>query len=246
MEELFLSSAVESVDVLRQEVGLRADYGATLRTAPVYCTFPASFEGNAGVANGRSIFRVRTANDAIVTGAKPPSNWVPRDGLPLVYITFGTVTGRFPRMRGVYRAALDAIAPLPVHALLTTGPVMEAENLGAIPKNVTVETFVPQAAVWQHATALLSHGGSGTVLGALAAGVPMVVTPLFADQPNNARAVEKAGAGIVVPFPDATSLRAALRRVLIEQDFRTNARRIAEEIAALPSMDNAIDAMLAQ
>ena len=35
---------------------------------------------------------------------------------------------------------------------------------------------------------MVGHGGFGTTLGALLAGVPQVVVPLFADQPHNAAA----------------------------------------------------------
>jgi len=85
------------------------------------------------------------------------------------------------------------------------------------------------------------HGGTGTVLGALAVGAPMVVAPMFADQPHNARCVAAAGAGLAMPTGGATpgDLRAALSRVLGEPSFRTSAQRLGEEIARLPSVDEA-------
>jgi MGT family glycosyltransferase len=189
-------------------------------------------------------FRVRRPRDVGSPVATPPS-WLRQDGVPFVYITFGTIAGSTPEAHAVYRAALAAVAALPVHALLTTGPGIEAGRLDTIPANVTVEAWVPQADVLPHATALLCHGGSGTILGGLAAGVPMVVAPLFADQPDNARRIEGAGAGIAVFKPDASSLRAALERVLADAGMRANARRIAEEMAAMPSIDDAMDALLA-
>jgi UDP:flavonoid glycosyltransferase YjiC (YdhE family) len=92
-----------------------------------------------------------------------------------------------------------------------------------------------------HAAAVLCHGGSGTVLGALAAGTPLVVAPMFADQPYNAACVAAIGAGLAVPtgVRNAEALRAALARVISEESFRASAQRMAREIAALPTVDDA-------
>ena len=73
----------------------------------------------------------------------------------------------------------------------------------------------------------------------------MVVTPLFADQPANARSVEASGAGIAVIDGTADAVREALQKVLSDPTYRSKARQIAAEIAALPSIDEAADALLA-
>lgn len=66
--------------------------------------------------------------------------------------------------------------------------------MGPIPDNTHVEQWVPQGKVLPHAVAVLCLGGSGTVLGALSAGVPLVVCPLFADQSCNGSVIENARA----------------------------------------------------
>ena len=175
-----------------------------------------------------------------------PATWAPPgDGRPLVYITFGTIVGTSPALRGVYRTALDAIASLPVRALLTTGRGMEEGTLGAIPANVHVEEWVPQRDVLARAAAVVCHGGSGTVRGSLAAGFPMVVVPQGADQPHNARRIAAVGAGLALPGADAASLSAAVARVLADADFARAARRIADEIAVMPPVETAVAAMVA-
>ena len=68
----------------------------------------------------------------------------------------------------------------------------------------------------------------------------MVVTPLGADQPDNARLVEATGAGIALLDPDAPSLRKALERALHDAEMRAASVRIAREIAAMPCMTDAI------
>ena len=92
-------------------------------------------------------------------------------------------------MRNAYRVLLEAVGSSAREAgPLTTGPVMPREELGAIPDNVRVERFAPQVEIMPLTSAVVCHGGSGTLLSTLAAGCPVVVIPLFADQPANARA----------------------------------------------------------
>jgi UDP:flavonoid glycosyltransferase YjiC (YdhE family) len=61
-----------------------------------------------------------------------------------------------------------------------------------------VERFWLQAQVMPHAAAMVGHGGFGTTVQALAAGIPVVVVPLFVDQPHNARRVHDAGVGLAL------------------------------------------------
>jgi MGT family glycosyltransferase len=161
-----------------------------------------------------------------------------------VYITFGSIVGSTPHLRSVYRTSLDAVADLPVRALLTTGRGLEPGALGSIPANVHVEEWIPQRDVFPRVAALVCHGGSGTLLGGLAAGLPMVIVPLGADQPHNGRLVAAAGAGLTLLNPDADALRAAVRTALDGPELRVQARRFAEEIAAMPTIDDVVDALV--
>jgi MGT family glycosyltransferase len=160
---------------------------------------------------------------------------------PLVYITFGTIASGMAEGNAVFRTALHAIAELPVRALFTTGHGVDPGALGAIPANVQVEAFVPRD-VLPHAAAVVCHGGSGTVMGRVAAGVPMVVVPFGADQPHNAQRIAAMGAGLAVPDATAVTLRTAIERVLAEA--ADSARRLAEEIASLPSLEQAVAALV--
>ena len=128
-----------------------------------------------------------------------------------------------------------------MRVLVTIGAEQPMEDLGPVPANVHVERFVPQDDVLPHAAAAVCHGGSGTVLGALAAGIPLVVQPMFADQPTNAERVAASGAGIGLPTapPSPETLRAALVKVLEQEPFRAAARKVASEMAALPLVDEA-------
>jgi UDP:flavonoid glycosyltransferase YjiC (YdhE family) len=171
---------------------------------------------------------------------EPLPGWWGDDGRPLVYVSFGSVAGGLPLAAAAYRAALDAVAELPVRVLLTIGRRADPSLLGTLPHNVHVEAWVPQRDVLAHATAVVGHGGYGTTLGTLAAGLPSVLVPLFADQPFNARRVEEVGAGLSVPA-EADAIRSALEKVLADTSFRNAAAGIAAEMRGLPPVDEAFE-----
>ena len=91
-----------------------------------------------------------------------------------------------------------------------------------------------------------SKTSSGSTLGALAAGLPLVVVPLFADQPENARRVAEVGAGVAVaperenPAASIAPLRAAIESVLAEPRYRKRAGALADELRAEPPADGAV------
>jgi UDP:flavonoid glycosyltransferase YjiC (YdhE family) len=241
MEQQVCALAAAPIDVLREVAGLAADDGASLRAEPIFTAFPESFEGPMPNGSWR-VYRVGPAAAAPATagaGFQPDS-----DGLPLVYVTFGTIASTLPEGKALYNTAIEAIAQLPVRALLTTGRGFVIAALGVLPANVRVEAWVPQAEVLPHAAVLVCHGGAGTVLGGLAAGVPQVVVPVGADQPFNAQSVVALGAGLALPKPDTEALRSAIQRLLDEPEFRRAARAVATDMAALPSVDTAVNALL--
>jgi MGT family glycosyltransferase len=175
-----------------------------------------------------------------------PDWWPGREDDPLVYVTFGSVAGSFAQALPVYDAAMRAVAELPVRVLLTVGRDLDLDALPDLPDNLRVERWVPQQNVLGHAAAAVVHGGSGSTLGAIAAGVPLVVVPLFADQPQNARRVAEVGAGVAVEpnreDADATIrlLRDAIRTVLDEPSYGQRARALADELRAEAPVDEVV------
>jgi len=241
-EEMLPPLVGAPVDALRTAAGLRPDEGGSLRAEAVFSSFPASLDRVPDSSRMRSPVRARAVEAA---PSFAPAAWAPAgDSRPLVYITFGSIVGSTPHLRSVYRTSLDAVADLPVRALLTTGRGLEPGALGAIPPNVHVAEWIPQRDVLPRVAALVCHGGSGTLLGGLAAGLPVVIVPLGADQLHNGRLVAASGAGLTLSEPDAAALRAAIQKALDGPELRLQARRLAEEIAAMPTIDDVVDALV--
>jgi hypothetical protein len=162
---------------------------------------------------------------------------------PLVYVTFGSVAGTLADFTGVYPAVLSALADRPVRVLLTTGRGVDPGGLGPVPANARVERWWPQPDVMPYAAVTVGHGGFGTTMTALAAGVPQVVVPLFAlDQRINAQRVAAIGAGLHLEGgPDSMSrLPDAVDRLLADTSYREAARAVAAEMAGLPPVTDAV------
>jgi UDP:flavonoid glycosyltransferase YjiC (YdhE family) len=156
---------------------------------------------------------------------------------PLVYLTFGTVAPQRECFPDLYRAAVDALALLPVELLVTVGRDRDPADLGAVPAHVRVERWVDQATVLRRAAVVVCHGGSGTVRGALAHGVPLAVLPMFADQPHNAARVHQLGAGLAT---EVSRLEDAVHRLLADPRHAARAGLVAREIEALPPVETAV------
>jgi len=108
-----------------------------------------------------------------------------------------------------------------------------------LPANVRTVGWVPLPAVLPHATAVVHHGGAGSVLAACAAGIPQLATPGPGDRRYNAELVASAGAGLAVPAPRIDA--AALTRLVTEQGLAERARAVRAEIDAMPPPEALVD-----
>jgi UDP:flavonoid glycosyltransferase YjiC (YdhE family) len=187
-----------------------------------------------------------------------PGRWAEGAG-PLIYLTFGSVAGGLATAYSAFRLAIQALEGLDARVLVTTGKSFNRLLLGELPANVVVESWVPQASIFPFASLVLCHGGSGTTYGALAAGLPIVFVPMFADQRTNARLIAVAGAGIVVEVgsrsepgfraiepTDVPRIRAAVTEVLAKSSYPIAAQVIAEEIASTGSARDCLEELLAR
>jgi UDP:flavonoid glycosyltransferase YjiC (YdhE family) len=158
-----------------------------------------------------------------------------RTGKPLVYLTFGTVYNDYP----AFPVALAGLREAGVGVVVTVGPNADPGALGPQPTNVVVQRYIPQTLLLPEVDLVASHAGSGTALAALSLGIPQLCLPQAADQFLNAAAIAHAEAGITIAPQDVeqATVAAAIRRLLEDDRYRDAARRIADEIASMPSPD---------
>jgi UDP:flavonoid glycosyltransferase YjiC (YdhE family) len=163
-----------------------------------------------------------------------PPGWDRPAERPRVFLTLGTVS--FGAVEVLRRAAAE-IAALDVELLVAVGPDGDPTVLDGIPGRITVERFVAQSQVLPRADVFVHHGGTGSVLGALAAGLPQVILPQGADQFLNADTLAGMGAARVVQNDDQRpdAIGDATAALLGDPPERRVAARIAAEIASLPA-----------
>jgi UDP:flavonoid glycosyltransferase YjiC (YdhE family) len=160
-----------------------------------------------------------------------------------VYVTLGTVTNQAP---AVFRAVLDGCARVGVNVVVTTGPGIEVSSLGIESPTVLARDYLAQASVLPHCRAVISHGGAGTLLGALCHGLPQLFLPQGTDQPLNAAALVPTGAALSLTPEgfDADTVADSLRTLLADPSFTSAAAAFRDEIETMPSAEQVLDSLL--
>jgi MGT family glycosyltransferase len=223
-------SALPALNQVRAEAGLaplrdaRELMGKSNRV--LVCSSP-SFD----FAPGSVPANVRYAGPQLDDAPSAPSRnpWAIPSGRPLVLVGLSSTV---MRQEGLLQRIADALGQLPVQGLVTTGPAVDPALVAASP-NVTVTRWVRHADVLPDCSVIITHGGHGTVMKALTAGVPLVVVPLGRDQPDNAARVVAAGAGVRLrKNASVSALRTATARVIEDPRYRAAAGRMAARLAA--------------
>jgi UDP:flavonoid glycosyltransferase YjiC (YdhE family) len=226
---------VEPLNDLRTRHQLPADPGlAMLDRYLVLSPFPASFrDPNARPSPNTHLFRS-------IEPVEPAPEWLREspDG-QVVYLTLGTI---FSQESGdLFERALAGLRELPGRVVVTVGREIDPQSLGPQPSNVLVRSYVPQSQLLPHCNLVVSHGGSGSMLGALSHGLPMVLLPMGADQTLNAARARQLQVAEVLDPVGATpaAVKVAATRVMADPTYLQNAEQIRREISALPGPDHA-------
>ena len=230
----------KQVNELRSEHGLPPDPSLEmLRRYLVFVPFPPSLrDPELPLAATAHALRHVSSDLPLEESALP---WLAAlSGRETVYVTLGTI---FNQESGdLFERIVDGVRDLPVSVVATVGRALDPEVLGRQPANVHVERYIPQAQLLPRCSLVVSHGGSGSVVGTLAHGLPMVVIPIGADQPRNAQRCEALHVARVLDVLEATPdrVREAASAVLADPTYRLSAERIRDEIAVLPGPDHAV------
>jgi UDP:flavonoid glycosyltransferase YjiC (YdhE family) len=162
----------------------------------------------------------------------PPPRPLAGDGPPnqqtAVLVSFSTT---FQRQAAILERVIEALAELPVQAVVTCGPAITPSQLPAVP-NVRIVAAAPHRELLPTTDLVITHGGHGTVSAALRHGVPALVIPMGRDQGEIAARVVWHGAGISTTMRTSTSeIRRLIRRALDESSLRVAARQLAARMA---------------
>ncbi|MEU6812782.1 nucleotide disphospho-sugar-binding domain-containing protein [Streptomyces sp. NPDC046831] len=148
-----------------------------------------------------------------------------------VLLTLGTFVPKYGGL-AVLPELMDQLQAVDAEFVLALGDV-DQEQIPPVPSNVRLEGWLPLNAVLGSCSAVVHHGGSGTTLAALCAGVPQIILAHGADQHFNAHVVARRGLGVAA---DRTQLTAELiARTLASPELAGTAAEVREEIQAMPA-----------
>ena len=152
----------------------------------------------------------------------------PIDERPFVLVAMSST---YQRHDAILRRIVAALDGQPVNALVTLGPALhDGEVVGT--DNVAVASSAPHSELLNRASVAITHAGHGSVVKALARGVPMVCIPQGRDQKDNTSRVVAAGAGVRLSrHAGEPAIRAAVQEVLGDPSYRANAQRLAHAFA---------------
>lgn len=163
--------------------------------------------------------------------------WAEDDPRPLVVVSLSST---FQDQRGVIQRIMRGLGMLEVRALVTVGPAMARERF-KVPPNVVAVASAPHTRAFLLASAVVTHAGHGTVMRALAHGLPLLCIPMGRDQADNAARVLHAGCGLRLRTrTHPIRIAAAVGRLLDDASFRENARRMGQTIREEMEGDRAV------
>jgi UDP:flavonoid glycosyltransferase YjiC (YdhE family) len=122
-------------------------------------------------------------------------------------------------------ALLEALSKLPVSLLISTS----GRPMPGLGTEAYVADLLPFTETAAQVSVVVSHGGSGGLYPAIAAGTPVLGIPSNADQQLSTAVLEESGAGLGVRVEEASQgrLLQALERLLFDPEYRRSAQQWA-------------------
>jgi MGT family glycosyltransferase len=215
------------INQLRRQMGLSAsdDFWDQVRGAGKILLLTSRSFDFAAELPGNVRYVGAVLDDPYWTKGRP---WaLPAGQNPIVLVAMSSTFQN--HVRGLQRI-IDGLTTLPVRGIATIGPALDPTRFRAT-SNVSIASAAPHSAILRHAGVVVTHGGHGTVVRALAAGVPLVVMPHGRDQADNAVRVTSRDAGVCIDRDaDGATVAAAVRRVLDDPRYLRAARDLGRSI----------------
>lgn len=158
----------------------------------------------------------------------------------VIYISLGTMLKASSLKPEKVDAIIKTLEKLPQRVVWKWGGTLPGN-----PKNIYTSDWLPQNDILAHPNviAFYSHAGMLSCSESIQQGVPMIVMPIFGDQPSNAAAVEDSGLGVQLFLSDLNeqNLLDAFKKIL-DPKFRAHVKRLSKLWNDRPhsAMDTAI------
>ena len=172
---------------------------------------------------------------------RPVTQQIEKTKEKLIYISMGTVVND---QAGFYKNCIKAFTDTEYQVIMSIGNLVDVKELGEIPENISVHTFVDQIAVLDKADVFLSHCGMNSVNESLYYEVPLVMYPQTNEQGGVANRVNQVGAGMRLEKTTASAIREAVEKVLVDDSYHKSAKAISDGFKKCPGAKGAADKIL--
>lgn len=164
--------------------------------------------------------------------------WADNDPRPLAVVSLSST---FQNQARVIQHIIHALGGLHARGLVTLGPAIDPSGLD-VPENVVVMQSAPHSQVFPLADLVITHAGHGTIMRALAHGLPLICIPMGRDQKDNAVKVDHHGCGLKLsPKSGPGKIRKAVLRILEDLSFSENVNRMQAEVRTAAAKDLAVE-----
>ncbi|MEU9111223.1 nucleotide disphospho-sugar-binding domain-containing protein [Streptomyces sp. NPDC048483] len=158
-------------------------------------------------------------------------------GRPRICVVWGTsVTQIYGPGSFLVPRVVDAVHDLTGVEVVLAVTADDAQRIGALPPHIRLLPHTPLHRLLEHCQAVVHNGAAGSVMTALAAGVPQLAVAVSDEQYGNGSRVAEAGAGLLLDGPrcEPGALRAAVERLVTDAELARRAGKLAAENQARP------------
>jgi zeaxanthin glucosyltransferase len=170
---------------------------------------------------------------------QPAFPWERLNGRPLIYASLGTLQNR---VEATFQTIAEACTGLDAQLVIALGSKTRTD-LPRLAGDPIVVPFAPQVELLRRASLVITHAGLNTALETLAAGVPMVASPITNDQPGVAARLRHIGVAEVLPMDSlkASNLRQAVQKMLNDDSAKSRAQDFAARLKQTDGVSHAAD-----
>jgi len=147
----------------------------------------------------------------------------------LIYISLGSLNTDYIDF---YKTCISAFCDTDYYVCMSIGKKCEISQLGEIPPNFLVKSFLPQLEILNRADVFITHAGFNSVNEALYFGVPMLALPQVNDQHMVAKRLVSMQLGMAESIKELSPeiLRFKTETLIIERGIKENCMQISREM----------------
>ena len=172
---------------------------------------------------------------------RPAAEHIEKKKDKLVYISMGTVNND---MMDFYKKCIAALADKDYQVIMSVGNLVNLEDFGELPENITVFAHLDQIAVLEQADVFISHCGMNSVSESLYFGVPLIMLPQTVEQNGVAERTVQLGAGIKLSKAEADAIVEAINKIFSDNSCKQKAEEISSGFKRCSGARGAADKIL--